>query len=210
MTAARVDVLSSEVFGSLDAEVSSALKAANKMTNKQLVSRVKSGFKKIREEAPYIIVLHIRFMALPRGSQNIDGCKTWGTFCSLKLHRSDRAIRYMLAQALGKGCTDPLREPSAAPQLAVVPDAAPAPATAEPTTTADQTVTQSAPESTEQSAAPEVTTAEPCKHTKWFLHVLHNFAPVADLDPAAIRAELSVREREQLQVMREWLDRLAA
>ena len=215
MTAARVEVLTNEAstpFGTVQAEVLSALKEANKMKNKELVSRVKSGLKKIRSEAPYIIVLRERFAALPRGSANIDGCKTWKTFCSLKLHRSDRAVRYMLAQALGQGCTDPLREPvttsepADAPQLAVVADAEPAPATAEPT----ETQTQSAPEPAEQAAEPEQTPEPTCKHTKWFLHVLHSFAPVADLDPVAIRAELSVREREQLQIMREWLNRLAA
>jgi hypothetical protein len=141
MTAARVEVLTNEPSQAIEVvatEVSSVVKAAQKMNNRQLVSRVKSGFKKIRHEAPYIIVLHARFMALPRGrGASIDGCATWETFCNLKLHRSDRAVRYMLAQALGKGCTAPPIEVSAAPQLAVVADPAPA--------TAEQTVAQAAP-----------------------------------------------------------------
>ena len=59
MTAARVEVLTNEAstpFGTVQAEVLSALKEANKMKNKELVSWVELEFKKIRSEAAYIIV----------------------------------------------------------------------------------------------------------------------------------------------------------
>jgi hypothetical protein len=79
-------------------EVSSASRAATKMTDKQLVTRVKTGFKKIKAELPYILELKNRFAALPRGSANIAGCKTWKTFCIEHLHRTPRAVAYALAE----------------------------------------------------------------------------------------------------------------
>jgi hypothetical protein len=81
-----------------EGEISSSSRAAKKMTDKQLVARVKSGFKKIKAELPYILELKNRFAALPRGSANICGCKTWKTFCIEHLHRTPRAVAYALAE----------------------------------------------------------------------------------------------------------------
>jgi len=68
------------------------------MPNRALVARVKKGFDKIRAELPYIKELRNRFASLPRGTANIDGCKTWTEFCERRLHRTDRRIRQVLAE----------------------------------------------------------------------------------------------------------------
>jgi hypothetical protein len=72
---------------------------AKNMTDRSLAARVKKGFEKIRSELPFIKELRARFEAAPRGSANIDGCKTWAEFCERRLHRTDRRIRQVLAES---------------------------------------------------------------------------------------------------------------
>jgi hypothetical protein len=83
----------------IEAEVSSASPTIKRLSNKRLALIVKAGFQKIRKCLPYIVELRQRFADLPRGGANIMGCTTWKTFCITHLHRTDRALRYALAEA---------------------------------------------------------------------------------------------------------------
>jgi hypothetical protein len=51
---------------------------------------------KLREFKPQIEESRRDFRKL-KGNQTIAGCKTWAEFCEKKLHRTDRAVRKMLA-----------------------------------------------------------------------------------------------------------------
>lgn len=79
------------------AEEISAPKSVKKLSNGRLVVCVKDSFQKIKKALPYIVELRARFDALPRGGA-IAGCASWKTFCIVHLHRTDRAIRYALAE----------------------------------------------------------------------------------------------------------------
>lgn len=95
--------MSSDLARKNEEEVSSASRAAKKMKTPALVRRVKSGFQKIRAELPYILELKHRFAELRHnGGGAIDHCLSWKTFCIVQLHRSDRAIRYAIAEALSE------------------------------------------------------------------------------------------------------------
>ena len=85
------------------------------MSNAALVERVKTGFQKIKNELPYIVELRHRFYVLPRGKAGIDGCQTWTEFCEHRLHRSDRQVRRVLAEAIEALVAPGLREPEAEP-----------------------------------------------------------------------------------------------
>ncbi len=79
------------------AEEISAPKSVKRLSNGRLVVCVKASFQKIKKALPYILELRARFGALPRGGA-IAGCASWKTFCIVHLHRTDRAIRYALAE----------------------------------------------------------------------------------------------------------------
>lgn len=51
---------------------------------------------KLRELKPEIEKLRAHFKNLGK-SEQIAGCKTWKEFCRVKLHRTDRAVRLLLA-----------------------------------------------------------------------------------------------------------------
>jgi len=63
---------------------------------------------KLREFKPQLEELRKDFRKL-KGTQEIAGCKTWKQFCKEKLHRSDSAVRKLLA-AGGKGKQKPAGE----------------------------------------------------------------------------------------------------
>lgn len=83
----------------IEPEISSASPTIKRLSNKRLAIIVKAGFQKIRKCLPYVFELRQRFADLPRGGANIMGCTTWATFCITHLHRTDRALRYALAEA---------------------------------------------------------------------------------------------------------------
>jgi hypothetical protein len=74
------------------------VRAAAKMTDSELVHRVKQGFQKIHDELPWIVELRKRFANRPRGKANISGCKTWIEFCTTVLNRSPRTIQRLLSE----------------------------------------------------------------------------------------------------------------
>jgi len=82
----------------IEPEEISGSPAIKKLSNKRLAIIVIAGFQKIRKCLPYIVELRQRFADLPRGGANIMGCTNWTTFCITHLHRTDRAIRYALAE----------------------------------------------------------------------------------------------------------------
>jgi len=63
---------------------------------------------KLRELKPQIEELRKDFRKL-KGTQEIAGCKTWKQFCKERLHRTDSAVRKLLA-AGGKGKQKPAGE----------------------------------------------------------------------------------------------------
>lgn len=77
----------------------SDVRDAAKMSDAQLVKRVKQGFQKIHDELPWIIELRKRFANRPRGKANIAGCKTWIQFCDKVLSRTPRQIQRVLQEA---------------------------------------------------------------------------------------------------------------
>jgi hypothetical protein len=89
--------------GSLDAK---EVKKAQTLKNPALANRVEQEVRTIhstiQRALPYIIELRKRFAALPRGKANIKGCRTWTEFCERRLHRTDRHIRRVIAEALAE------------------------------------------------------------------------------------------------------------
>jgi hypothetical protein len=81
------------------AQFRAAVLIAEKLSNKDLVRRVKTGFQKIGPYIPDIQVLHDRFKALPRGKGNIDGCNTFKQFCERRLGRNYAHIARLLKAA---------------------------------------------------------------------------------------------------------------
>jgi len=53
---------------------------------------------KLRELKPQLEELRQCFKTLSKGDR-IEGCRTWEQFCSDKLHRTDRAVRQLLANS---------------------------------------------------------------------------------------------------------------
>jgi hypothetical protein len=53
--------------------------------------------KKLRELKPQLQELRLCFTKLGKRNR-IEGCRTWAQFCSEKLHRTDRAVRKLLAE----------------------------------------------------------------------------------------------------------------
>jgi hypothetical protein len=72
---------------------------------------------KLKELKDLIEELLVHFRNL-KGKQTIAGCKTWAEFCEKKLHRTDRAVRKMLAggkPSKAKGQQSPAEQSSASP-----------------------------------------------------------------------------------------------
>jgi len=83
------------------------LKKANELAD-SVIAAMGALTAKLREFKPQIEELRRDFRKL-KGNQEIAGCKTWKHFCKEKLHRTDSAVRKLLAAA-GKGKQKPAGE----------------------------------------------------------------------------------------------------
>jgi hypothetical protein len=70
---------------------------ASEMETEALARFVADAFTKLKSALPYIAELRERFAKLPRGKANVMGCRTWTQFCERVLHRTDSAVRKLLA-----------------------------------------------------------------------------------------------------------------
>ena len=73
------------------------LKEANKRAD-VVIAAMSALTAKLRELKPEIEESRRDFRKL-KGNQTIAGCKTWNQFCKSQLHRTDRAVRMMLAES---------------------------------------------------------------------------------------------------------------
>jgi hypothetical protein len=80
-----------------EVDATALLKKANELAD-SVIAAMGVLTVKLRELKPQIQELRTAFGKL-KGNQTIARCKTWNQFCKSQLHRTDRAVRMMLAES---------------------------------------------------------------------------------------------------------------